>query len=64
MNKYFFSSIKECSAVGLITKLYDDETNVVSSSASNPFYSKLYTKASTGWTMRRMLGGIVESCSI
>ena len=49
MNKYLFSLVKERPAGGLIIELYDDETNVVSSSADlarmcDTLYSKLYAK--------------------
>lgn len=47
MNKHFFSSIKEWSAAGRITELYDEDDIVVSSSMDltrvcNSCYSKLY----------------------
>jgi hypothetical protein len=49
MNKYLFFLVKERPAEGLIIELYDDETNVLSSSADlarmcDALYSKLYAK--------------------
>jgi len=47
MKKHFFSSIRERPTSGLITKLYDEDNTIISSSANlakvcNSFYSKLY----------------------
>lgn len=47
MNKYFFSSVKERPASGLITELFDEDNTTISSSADlarvcNSLYSNLY----------------------
>lgn len=49
MNKYFFSSVKQWPTGGLITKLYDKDDTIISSSKNlahvcNAFYSKLYSR--------------------